>query len=548
MTLDGFLTFLTLTVAIYALLPPVAKIRANLGAWIQVPVALSALALVLYLEFFKSLGQPCPAAVGHVCNWLAFPVDQAITPPEVAFLVVLIWLVVAWSIHRLSRPGAGSLPSISRVLDDLVYEQRFAEALKMVEPSLPLIGRAANRKLALQSLHDRLAVLRGDDPGLSLRLSGFDWDELERETNRSQATKLARKVVGCLSWFVPAQRRAETAAEEIARVLFRTAELRTYITQMRPYFAISLLQVDVYGKRYFSGAYFTALISDTGSVLYEEMEQNQNKSLRSGYDYPENNRLLHFLFADPNIADNLAVWKPVGDHLLKLLRADGPPDFISHLNKGAQNFDDEFWENPVSAGIFFFDLMVTAAAHKGVKWHMWLYYFPTIVERLVEIYDTSDPSVDMTREFPTRSARLIYQILDTLGEWVGLVSDLAEGAHHRQIQPGYHGDNGNIPVSAAMSLGSCMATIAMSDRVGDTFAGNMHELILRDIKELGREGDEGRLRSFLIHSVVHGGQKQTDVLYGQRLATFWRMADHVIWGELEDYEAALKQEYPGVLP
>ncbi len=548
MTLDGFLTFLTLAVAIYALLPPVAKIRAKLGAWIQVPVAISALALVLYLEFFELIGQPCPAALGRTCDWLEFPADEAITPPQVAFLVVLVWLVIAWAIHHLSRPGAGSLPLISRVLDDLVYEKDFAKALKLVEPSLPLIGRAAKRRLTLQSVHDRLAVLKGNDPQLTLKLSDFDWGELEREANRNPVARFARKAVGCLSWFVPTQRRAENAAEDIARVLFKSTELRTFVAQMRPYFAIPLLQVDLYGKHDFSDAYFTALISDTGSVLYQEMKQNQNTSSQSGYHFPESNRLLHFLFADPEIAKNLSVWKSVGDHLLKLLRPDGSSDFISYLNSRADNFDDERWENPIYAGIFFFDLMVRAAAHKGVEWHMWLYYFPIIVERLVEIYDTSNPSVDATDEFPTRSARLIYEAMDTLGNWVGLVSDLPEGAHHRQIQPGAHGDNGNIPVSAAMALGSCMATIAMSDRIGDTFAGYMHEVILRDIRDLSREGDAGSLRTFLIQSVVRGGQRNVDFAYGRRLATFWGMVDHVLCSDLDDYRATLNAEYPGVLP
>lgn len=546
MTLDGFLTFLTLAVAIYALLPPVAKIRARLGAWVQIPVAISALALVLYLELFKWLGQPCPTALGRTCNWLVFPEDGSITPPQAAFLVVLIWLMIAWAIHNLSRPGAAALPSISRVLDNLVYEKSFAEALKLVEPSLPLIGRAAKRELRLQSIHDRLAVLRGNDLQLALRLANFDWKIVMKNADRNQAVKFKRRIVGYLSWFVPAQRRAENAAVDIARVLFRSPELRTFVAQMRPYFAIPLLQLDLYGKQEFSDAYFTALISDTSSVLYMEMEQNQNLTSQSGYYYPEQNRLLHFLFSNPETARNLSVWKPIGEHLLRLLRTDESSEFISYLNRRADDFDAERWDNPIYAGIFFFDLMVRAAAYKGIQWHMWLYYFPLYVERLVEIYDTSNPSVDSTDEFPTRSARLIYEALNTLGNWIGLVSDLPDGAHHRRIQPGAHGDNGNIPVSAAMALGSCMATIAMSDRIGDTLAGYMHEVILRDIQGLGRNGDEARLRAFLIRSILRGGQHHVDANYGQRLAMLWAMVDHVIRHELDDYVKAFQSEYPNI--
>ncbi len=58
MTLDGFLTFLTLAAAIYALASSVARLRARFGLAIQIPVAVLALALVGYLEFFQALGQP----------------------------------------------------------------------------------------------------------------------------------------------------------------------------------------------------------------------------------------------------------------------------------------------------------------------------------------------------------------------------------------------------------------------------------------------------------------------------------------------------------
>jgi len=40
---------------------------------------------------------------------------------------------------------------------------------------------------------------------------------------------------------------------------------------MRPYFAIHLLRLDLYGKHDFSHAFFGDLISDTGSVLYQEL-------------------------------------------------------------------------------------------------------------------------------------------------------------------------------------------------------------------------------------------------------------------------------------
>ena len=303
MTLDGFLTFLTLVVAIYALATPVVKLRARFGLAMQIFVAFPVLVLVLYLEFFPVLGQPCPATLGRACNWLVFTDDDFITPPQVAFLVVLVWMVAAWVIFRFSGPSARTLPILSSLVGNLVYEQRFAEVLELVELHLPLIGQAARRRLRLQSLHDRLAVMRSNNPALHYFI--YDKDAFEREMQRSPFSKKVRHWTGSLAKLVLAQRRAETAAQDIARVLFRSEDLRRYIATTRPYFAIPLLRLEMHETRDFFDAYCGDLISDTSSVLYQELEQNQNISFQGGYDFPESNRLLHFLFSDANTAKNL---------------------------------------------------------------------------------------------------------------------------------------------------------------------------------------------------------------------------------------------------
>lgn len=83
----------------------------------------------------------------------------------------------------------------------------------------------------------------------------------------------------------------------------------------------------------------------------------------------------------------------------------------------------------------------------------------------------------------------------------------------------------------------------MSERLGDKFAGYMHEVVLEAIKNLRRDGEEGPLRSFLIQSIVHGGEHQLGKNYGLRLCTLLTMADHVLRGDVDDYETALKAAY-----
>lgn len=539
MTLDGFLTFLTLAAAIYAVMGPVVKLQAKLNMARQIPSAILAFLFVIYFEFFELVGQPCPLRLKHLCGVFVFPTDKSFTPPQAAFFVVLIWMMLAWSIQKLSRPKAASLPTMTRIVDELVYEKQFAEVLKFVHPHLNFIKQAACRELPLQRLHDRIAKLKRTEMS---PLIGFLNDNMEDQKDTSRFRRFFRVPIewlGNAAILVPAQRKAEAAAVEIARVLFRSADLRRYIASMRPYFATALLRLDLYGKHDFSDAFFETLFCDTGSVLYQELVQNQNITNR-GYAFPESNSLLHFLFADVRTAEKLAVWKPVGEHLLKILRPGEAPEYVAHLNGRADDFENARWNDPTFAGIFFFDLMVTAAAHQGVRWHMWLYYFPSIVAEIVDLYDESTPAVDPSDEFPTRSARLLYEAIGALGDWVTLIDDLPENSPHRKIQPGYHGDNSNIPVSAAMALGGCMVSIAMSDKLNEKFVVYMHECVMRDIRGLRRDGIQGTMRTYLIQCLVRGGQRRPGVDYKHRLVTLFGMADHVLRAELDDYQAALE--------
>ncbi len=545
MTLDGFLAFLALAAAIYAVVPPVQRLRAKLTFWLQVPLALAALVLTLYLEFFPSLGQPCPAALGPNCRWLTFQQESSFTPPQAAFVVVLTWMALAWLIHHVARPGAASIASMAELVDDLVYERRFAEAIALIEPHLALIGDAAKRRLPLQRWHDRVASYGAEGWYLDILLPGK-----KPRPERPKGTLMRRwhQVLGRLASLVPAQRRAEEAAANILRVLYRSADFRRFIAEMRPYFGIALLRVEHYERGDFSDAFFTDLMSIRGSVLYQELEQVQVDTGRDGYVFPETLRLLRFLFGDARTAEALGVWRPVAEYALRRLRPGEDDAYVAYLNGPSTGFDDERWRDTVFTTIHFFDVMVPAAARQGVEWHMWLYYMPIIVDRLVALYDTSNPAVDRSSEFPTRSARLIYEIFDSLGSWVRLVGDLPDGSPHREVpQPG-RSDNGKIPASAAAALGRCMRTIALSDELGEKFATYMFEVVLRDIKGLASEGVQGQMRTYLIASILQPNHGPAEPAYGDRLAELWMDVDPMLRYDVEDFEEAFRKAHPGTLP
>ena len=337
MNLDGFVTFLALAAAIYAVVPPVARLRVRLAYALQLPIAIIALLLVLYFEFYEFAQQPCLQAFAWVCRGLYFPADRSITPNQIAFLVVLVWMFVAWVVYRLSRPTAGALPAMSRLIDSLVYEKRFAEVLQFVEPHLQMIERAARRELALQKSHDWIAAFKSRRHSAIGILRDSSSSVHRKSAVSDRVRQLAVRGFATLAVLVPPQTRAEGAAKDILRSLFRSPEIIQFMATMRPYAAIPFLRIDTHEVYDFSDRFFELLIADSTSVLYTEVRNNQNVSHKEGYAFPESNRLLHFLFSDLRVAEKLHVWKPLGDFALRQLRSDMPPSRMNYLNGSRTN-------------------------------------------------------------------------------------------------------------------------------------------------------------------------------------------------------------------
>ena len=206
-------------------------------------------------------------------------------------------------------------------------------------------------------------------------------------------------------------------------------------------------------------------------------------------------------------------------------------------------------KTPVFLGILFFDLMIKSAAQQGIQNHMWLFYLQYIVEKLEETYDTSDISVNTSDEFPTHGAKLIYDALATLCGWVYLVYDLPKNSSHRQfsqyesVSTGecqhWHYDpeiNGNIPLCAAVAVGSCMATIITSDQIDGEYKDYLYEVVLNTIKRLRKDGEDGYLRKFLICAIINGGNTEIDTHYGRHLISLFDNVDYALQSHVDDYE------------
>jgi hypothetical protein len=546
MTLDGFLTFLTLIIAVFAVVSSVTRLRLQLRIIWLLAISVIGSLLVLYLEFFSLMEKLCPKIFGGHCSFLTITRDSPLTPEQTAFVVVIAWLFLACIAFTRTKLSPRALPILASIVSELAHERRYTELVALIAPQLPLLDRAAHRQLYWARLHDCILAL---DP----RRIGFFNQILDRPVKISAAgLTLGRRVelaatimVSKLARIIPSEKRAEDAAHEIFRALLLSPEVTVFIASSRPEFGVQLLSCTVSEVYDFVDGYLTALISNSQSSLYTEIKQNQNEDFSIGYWFPEHNALLFFLFKDARTAERLQVWRPLGEYSLSVLRPTSDPCYITFLNGRADFFSEEKWKDRTFVTIRFFDLMVTAAEYQGVQCHMRLYYFPHFIDKIIALYDASGPDIDPNAEWPTRASYLIYELFYVLMKWITAVRHLPSDSPHLILENDEVAlENGNIPKSATIALGMCLKTLLIVPCVGEAFKQDIHDFVMRSTGDLSKTGVEGRFRALLIKTIVQGGLSKATRPYGEELTRLFDETDHVLRANLDDYKDALDQRFP----
>jgi hypothetical protein len=248
-------------------------------------------------------------------------------------------------------------------------------------------------------------------------------------------------------------------------------------------------------------------MANPASVLYWEIEKNRNISRGHRYDIPESNRLIHFLLKDARVAQDLGMWKPMGEFALRELDRLAADSAGDPNNQGAGDFQKRaMWRSPLYATVRLFDIMVREALYQGIEWHMWLYYFPPLVERMVRNCEPCGPLVDLEETFPVRYNHLIYEAVSAIRDWVKAADDIPEGQGNvtlRSVQadPG----NGNIPKSSVLALGQCSRHVLVSEKFEEKFKDWVMNGTFELYFTLRQSAKLSRYADVLGSSLRHGG-------------------------------------------
>jgi len=570
MTLDGLLTFLTLLVGALTFMTPVARLRLRLALLPWMLWSLMGLISVLYLEFFHVVGLTCLRSSGWVdaaCGVLeiklppnAGPSD--ITPAQVAFLVTLTWLALTGV--GLVRPTVHgwSLHTLKRLVMRLVHERRYGEALELLEPNLPILDRFASRKRRIQRLYDTLTpkpwqmsdAMKAQVLRRAAARAKKDGQACEEDTAIA-LTAPGGKGVGKPQWrerfafrcgpwiarIVPSGAGREAAAGDILRMVLNRREVVEYIADQRPAFAGRLLPLSHHLSNDFSDDLLARLIERPGSALYEEVRDSQNLSGCSYYLQPDA-WILRALLDDARIAQRLNAYDPVPRQVIAMLNPNNDRNYAASLNlPWDHSFAEQgVWRDPVFIAIRYLDLIVRAAACQAIEDHMWLYYVDDLAEAIEARYDDSGPEVDLDAEWPIRSSRMLYAIVDVLVDWIRIVEKLPPDSPHL-VPENLLVDRGsaNIPKSAAVTLGDVMKRVAISPRINERFKVYLLEVVLRRMRDWGPEMQGPWIREITVRAVAQGGTIDGGPDYRRMLCALYEQVDRPWYLELKDFEAAI---------
>lgn len=534
MTIDGFLQFLGLVVAVYALFSVVIRYRLRLHGWLLWFPTTAVLVAVVYLLLFDLLGVGCNS---NWCASLRLSEGEGFTPSKLAFIIILLWLAYISALFTRTSTSKRQLPLLASLVDRLVAERRFPELIDFVEPHIKLMSRCASRQFPLQKFCDR-ARWHGN-PYLFNRPRMSDLTAWER--TKLSAEGFFLRISKPLVRRLPEKTKAEEAALRILRVLYANERVVEFLALERPQVALKLMDTRAHDYD-FSDRAFEIMMAHPESDLRRETLLNQNVG-RCFYEIDPSNPLIHALFADSEVANRLQVWRPVGNYPLRLLERNehGYRETIS----AAKPQDDQLLiRDPAYVMTRFFDIMVRSAMRDGIEWHMWLFYFDLLVDKILKSMNRSHPDYDPTAEFPNLGYFIIYEVFDLYGQWLSAIECCREDSPAVQIErTSPQNENGSIAKSTMISMGNSLKHLIESD-ADDRLVAYIIEVVMRDYRNLKRLPNGARLQETLRNSLIARGAFGKEPHYGRRLRECYDQIDHAIRFDTQDFETALVAAYP----
>ncbi|MVO17397.1 hypothetical protein [Parasedimentitalea huanghaiensis] len=540
MSIDGFLTFFGFLAAGFALLDEVSKLRLLLHVKRQVLWFLFSFALIGALLLPEEPSKDVPSYYpGPISNFVKWADNTASGAGGMAFLILILWAVVAVFLYKTAWPTSSSLKKLSILANRLATQGRYLELVEVVKPYIPLIRRDSRRDLFLQRIHDWLAA------GGPFALSISDWMQLGKQPSgwlrqTKQAAfkwlrRVGRKMISALALFVPAKREVSQTATDLEILLLRSAGLRDFLTSSRADFIIDLMEFERFSTEDFVTDIMNRMMTTPNSHFFRELRLMESTNGRGSFVYEDQLVLMKSFVLNGEFSCNHGVWKPIGDGAITQISEDREyrEKLLDTPPENAQLFDD-----PTFCTVQLFAAMVGTAAREGIEDHMWLMYMSIISKELVEMHSHWS-GADPEDEFPTLAMRLIYEITNAQQDWIDLHKTLPDDNYHNSKEAVNGWDNASIVMWSVRDYARTIRYIVSCSHLPDRFKFDRWSSYVRFISKIQADGRFRFLRSSLINEAIEPHDYSTLGNLTVQLKVMHSEIDSFLRYDAEDVGAAL---------
>lgn len=473
-------------------------------------------AYLTYYSFFEIRGWAPPLK-----GW-----PSGLSPSNSIPLLLLLGLLGLWLRIRYSKLSLRHISKFRELAQNLLWAGSHFELLTLVDENMAAFSKIYRRDFWCARL--RSALLSRASP----RFEDFILAIAEK-TEVKHLNPVVARFLRPLIRILPAYDTEQQAAVEAAHTVFLSEPFVASLVRSRPYLGLAILELwsSRFEREEFLILYVNELLSYRASVFYMELANNQEMAANDRYVLAPANRLLRFFLSDARVAYSMNIYKPVGDfalaHLDQIRRS---PENDSYNQAPEGDFDSRgCWRLPIFAVIRFFDIMVREALFQGIEWHMWLYYLPHIVEKMVRNYNPSDPLVREETDWPVTYNHLIYNAFSAIRDWIKAIEDIPASQGNVVLKSGTSKlQNDNIPKSSILALSQCVRAVLLSGNLREKFKDSLADMAFELFFELRCSENQSAYAGVLGSALRSGGMTITshDHQYRQLLIDSFQRNKH----------------------
>ena len=436
MSLDSVFTVLALLIAVIAIIPnykfKYLMLKSRIIDWIIIVLAVL---VVLYLQFYLTFYS------WNLTPQLGLYNKFYLTQYNISFIVVFVLGIYVSLRIKFSKIPRRKFYKIRKLINDYSVRHKFNEIIIMLKENDKQFNDICSKYLRIRKNS----------------VSSFPFP-VKKISQKSKHDIKYYKEINLMFYD-----------------LLRNDNLIKILAYEDPYFAIRILNLKLDYKQRFIDIFLRFLYKNNSSILYAEIEKNQNFDTNLTYNVyalPESNVILNYMFKEKHIAYNLSVWFPIGQEMLseldRLQLSDNEEDYYNLPMY--DYYDNSKWKSSLYVGIEFFNIMVNRALYNNTLWHMWMFYYGDVVTKILRNYKKNEKYENESDEWPTKYHYLIYSIISNCCDWILLIRDLPLGQENIKITDTTNANgNGNIPISAIKLLGSCVYRILYISVLGEKF-------------------------------------------------------------------------------